>query len=196
MVEYSPNYLKSVVKSFSATRYLWTGEPKDAYVRTMSTRESGDPDINMADNSNNNRDFIARAKKVQGLGFAPIPIVVGEEKKPPSWFAWTDLRDGKRRALTDKEIEDIFSNPEVGRVALLLNKKCLLIDYDGAVGQYMLWSELIPRCSKELQRALRSTARTKTPHGGHILVLLDASTFPDGIEEMLCWQLLANGGQR
>lgn len=138
--------------------------------------------------------LVAQAKKVQRLGFPPVPIIAGEDKKPPSWFAWTDYRDGRKSALTDEEIEIIFSNPEVGRVGILLNRTSLLIDYDGALGRYMLWSELMPRCSKELQRELRATAHTKTPHGGHILVLLDANAFPDGIEEMLCWQLLlANG---
>src|SRR5919106_2603403 len=131
--------------------------------------------------------------KVQILGFPPVPIAAGVEKKPPSWFSWTDLRDGRRPALTEPEIESIFSNPEVGRVALLLNNRRLLIDYDGPLGKCMLWSELFPRCSKELQRQLRITAHTKTPHGGHILALLDNSAFPEGIEEILCWQLLANG---
>ncbi len=137
--------------------------------------------------------LVAQAKKVQRLGFPPVPIIAGEDKKPPSWFAWTDLRDGRRSALTDEEIEDIFSNPEVGRVGILLNRRSLLIDYDGMLGHSVLWSELMPRCSPELQRQLRATAHTKTPHGGHILVLLDANAFPDGIEEMLCWQLIANG---
>ena len=102
-------------------------------------------------------------------------------------------RDGRRTALTEQEIDSIFSNPDVGRVGLILNNRSILIDYDGALGRYMLWNGLMPRCSKELQNDLRSTAHTKTPHGGHILVLLDASAFPDGIEEMLCWQLLCNG---
>ncbi|MGH9978665.1 MAG: hypothetical protein ACRD8Z_22965, partial [Nitrososphaeraceae archaeon] len=138
-------------------------------------------------------ELIAQAMKVQRLGFDPVPIIAGEEKKPPAWFPWTDLRDGRRSALTDEEIERIFSNPEVVRVGFILNNRCLLIDYDGPLGRHMLWSELMPRCSEVLQRQLRATAHTKTPHGGHILVLLDANAFPDGIEEMLCWQLLANG---
>jgi hypothetical protein len=141
------------------------------------------------------QQLVAQAKKVHRLGYAPIPIIAGPDKKPPSWFAWTDLRDGRRPALTDQEIEVIFSNPDVSRVGILLNRRSLLIDYDGPLGHQMLWSELMPRCSPELQRELRSTTHTKTPHGGHILVLLDETAFPDGIEEMLCWQLLlANNG--
>jgi hypothetical protein len=129
--------------------------------------------------------------KVQGLGFHPVPI--GAEKKPPSWFSWTDYRDGKKPGLTIYEIETLFANPEVGRVGIILNKRSFLIDYDGALGKQMLWSEVIPSCSVELQRLLRSTAHTKTPHGGHILVLLDPNAFPEGVEEILCWQLLVNG---
>jgi hypothetical protein len=133
------------------------------------------------------------AKKVQTLGFQPVPIAAGLEKKPPSWFCWTDLRDRKRPALTYQEIESMFSNPEVGRVGIILDKRSLVIDYDGALGEKMLWNEFIPRCSQELQRLLRSTTHTKTPHGAHILVMLDGNVFPEGIEEILCWQLLANG---
>ncbi len=129
--------------------------------------------------------------KVQGLGFHPVPI--GAEKKPPSWFSWTDYRDGKEPGLTNHEIETLFANPEVGRVGIILNKRSFLIDYDGDLGKQMLWSEVIPSCSIELQRLLRSTAHTKTPHGGHILVLLDPNAFPEGVEEILCWQLLVNG---
>ena len=130
------------------------------------------------------------AMMVQDLGFHPVPI--GAEKKPPSWFYWTDLREGKRPALTPQEIESIFSSPEIRKVGIILDKRSFLIDYDGALGEYVLWKEMISRCSKELQRQLKSTAHTKTPHGGHILIKLDASTFPDGIEEILCWQLLGN----
>jgi hypothetical protein len=140
-----------------------------------------------------NNPLVDYAIKVQGLGFHPVPIAAGTEKKPPSWFCWTDLRDGKRPALSEQEIETIFSNPEVGRVALILNNRSLVIDYDGDLGKYTLWNEIMPRCSKELRRILTSTTHTKTPHGGHILVLLDATAFPDGIDEMLCWQLSGNG---
>lgn len=139
-----------------------------------------------------NESLVSYAKKVQSLGFQPVPIL-GTEKKPPGWFPWTDLRDGKRSALTNEEIEKVFANPEVDRVGIILNKRSFLIDYDGTSGQCILWSEVIPRCSKELQRLLRSTAHTKTPHGGHILVTLDDSAFPDGVEEILCWQVLNNG---
>src|SRR5690349_7881272 len=111
--------------------------------------------------------LVSYAKKAQILGFHPIPIAA-DTKKPPSWFSWTDLRDGRRPALTEPEIESIFSNPEVVRVGLILNSRAILIDYDGTLGQYMLWNELIPRCSKELQSDLRATAHTKTLHGGHI----------------------------
>ena len=141
----------------------------------------------------NNKLLVDYAKKVQSLGFHPVPIAEGSEKKPPSWFYWTDLREGKRPALTHQEIESIFSNPEIGRVGIILDKRSFVIDYDGALGEHMLWNEMIPRCSKELQGFLRSTAHTKTPHGGHILVILDSYAFPEGIEEILCWQLLANG---
>jgi hypothetical protein len=140
-----------------------------------------------------NNSLVDHAKKFQTLGFQPVPIATGKEKKPPSWFWWTDLRDGKRPALTHQEIETAFSSPEIGSVGIVLDKRCFLIDYDGALGEQVLWREMIPRCSKELQRQLRSTTKTKTPHGGHILILLDSGTFPDGIEEILCWQLLANG---
>jgi hypothetical protein len=138
-----------------------------------------------------NNILVHYAKEVQSLGFHPVPI--SAEKKPPSWFSWTDLRDGRRSLLTDEEIESIFSNPEIVRVGIILNSRSFLIDYDGTLGQYMLWSEMMSRCSKELQRLLRSTAHTKTPHGGHILIMLDGSAFPEGVEEMLCWQLLNNG---
>jgi hypothetical protein len=141
----------------------------------------------------NNKLLVDYAKKVQSLGFHPVPIVAGTEKEPPSWFCWTDLREGRRPTLTDQEIESIFSNPEVGRVGIILNSRTFLIDYDGTLGQYMLWNELMPRCSKELQRALRSTAHTKTPNGGHILILFDITAFPNGLEEILCWQLLGSG---
>jgi hypothetical protein len=139
-----------------------------------------------------NKLLVDYAKKVQTLGFQPVPIA-GPKKKPPSWFCWTDLRDRKRPALTFQEIESMFSNPEVGRVGIILDKRSLVIDYDGVLGEKMLWNEFIPRCSQELQRLLRSTTHTKTPHGTHILVMLDGNVFPEGIEEILCWQLLANG---
>jgi len=135
--------------------------------------------------------LISYAKKAQSIGFHPIPIAAGT-KKPPPWFSWTDLRDGIKAPLAEQEVESIFSNPEVDKVGIILNNKSILIDYDGTLGQYMLWNELIPRCSKELQSDLRATAHTKTLHGGHILVLLDATTFHEGVEEMLCWQLLCN----
>lgn len=141
----------------------------------------------------NNKLIINHAKKVQNLGFHPVPIAEGSKKKPPSWFRWTDLREGKRPALTHQEIESIFSKPEVARVGIILDKRCFVIDYDGALGERMVWNEMISRCSKKLQGFLRSTAHTKTPHGGHILVILDSNAFPEGIEEILCWQLLANG---
>ena len=140
-----------------------------------------------------NNLLVIHAKKVQDLGFSPVPIAAGTEKKPPSWFPWTDFRDGKKPPLTTNEIETVFANPEVGRVGIILNKRSVLIDYDGALGKQMLWSEMIPSCSKELQRLLRSTTYTKTPHGGHILVLLDPIAFPEGVEEILCWQLLVSG---
>lgn len=140
--------------------------------------------------------LVCYAKKVQNLGFSPVPITAGAEKKPPAWFSWTALRDRRRQAFTEQEIEVIFSNPEVGRVGLILNNRSILIDYDGTLGQHMLWKELMPRCSKELQNDLRSTAHTRTPNGGHILVLLNATALSDGVEEMLCWQLLGNGHVR
>jgi hypothetical protein len=111
-----------------------------------------------------NKSLVDHAKKVQSIGFHPVPIAAGREKKPPSWFSWTDLRDGKRPALSEQEIETIFSNQEVGRVGLILNNRSLVIDYDGDLGKYTLWNEIMPRCSKELQRILTSTTHTKTPH--------------------------------
>ena len=54
--------------------------------------------------------LIPSAKKVRRLGFSPVPITAGAEKKPPAWFSWTDLRDERRPALTEQEIESIFSN--------------------------------------------------------------------------------------
>lgn len=141
----------------------------------------------------NNKLLVDHAKTVQSLGFHPVPIIAGEGKKPPSWFYWTDLRDGKRPELTPQEIESIFSNPEVEKVGIIIDKRSFVIDYDGALGEHILWSEMIPRCSKELQRHLRSTTHTRTPHGGHIHILLNRDALPEGIEEMLCWQLLGNG---
>lgn len=70
-----------------------------------------------------NKLLVSYAKKAQILGFHPVPIAAGT-KKPPSWFSWTDFRDGRRPTLTEQEIENIFSNPEVGRVALILNNRC------------------------------------------------------------------------
>lgn len=140
-----------------------------------------------------NKQLVDYAKKIQSLGFHPVPIIAGAEKKPPRWFPWTAIRDGKRGALTHQEIESIFSNPEVGRVGIILDKRTLIIDYDGALGKNGLWNEFIPRCSQGLQQLLRSTTHTKTPHGAHIIAMLDSNAFPEGIEEILCWQLLANG---
>ena len=74
-----------------------------------------------------NKLLVDHAKKVQTLGFQPVPIVEGSEKKPPSWFYWTHLREGKRPVLTHQEIESIFSNPEVRRVGIMLDKRCFLI---------------------------------------------------------------------
>ena len=139
-----------------------------------------------------NNLIVDHAKKIQKLGFRPVPIAAGREKKPPSWFSWTDLRD-RKGILTDDEIENIFSKADVARIAIILNTRCLLIDYDGALGEHMLWNEMISRCSKKLVKQLRSTTHTKTPHGGHVLIMLDSNAFPEGIEEILCWQLLANG---
>lgn len=137
--------------------------------------------------------LVNHAKKVKSLGFHPVPITAGKEKKPPTSFSWTDLRDGRMPALTDEMIESIFSNPDVVRVGIILNNRTVVIDYDGASGEYIFWNEMMPRCSKELQGALRSTAHTKTPHGRHILVMIDSNAFPGGISEIICWQLIGNG---
>jgi hypothetical protein len=57
-----------------------------------------------------NNLMLDHAKKIQKLGFRPVPIAAGREKKPPSWFSWTDLRD-RKEILIDEEIENIFSKP-------------------------------------------------------------------------------------
>ena len=202
----------------SSPRHLWTGESwwchcshevsehktisKSPFIARCSGSDGSCPckefvayrNISWeAKSKMNNKLLVDHAKKVQTLGFHPVPIAEGSEKKPPSWFHWTDLREGKRPALTHQEIESIFSSPEVVRVGIILNNRTVVIDYDGALGERMLWNEMIPSCSKELQGFLRSTAHTKTPHGGHILVILDSNAFPEGIEEIFCWQLIGNG---
>jgi hypothetical protein len=70
-------------------------------------------------------------------------------------------------------------------VASTISKRSTRSDYDGASGQEMLWNEMIPRCSEELQKLLRSSTYTKTPHRGHILLMLDSGAFPEGIDEIL-----------
>lgn len=140
--------------------------------------------------------LVQEAKTLGIIAKGPVPITADTSKKPPSWFHWTDWRDGKKPRLTDIEIEDIFSRPEVVRVGVLLDKSCFVVDYEGE-GSAVQWNMVIRRGSQELQDALKQTRHTRTPHnGGHMFVLLDAETFPDGIQEMICWQLAGNGGKK
>ena len=100
-----------------------------------------------------NKLLVDHAKKVQTLGFQPVPIVEGSEKKPLFLVSLdTHLREGKRPVLTHQEIESIFSNPEVRRVGIMLDKRCFLIRAlpRGSRENDVRWSEMIPQsCSKE-----------------------------------------------
>jgi len=135
--------------------------------------------------------LIEQVKRLRTLGLdrtGLVPITTDSAKKPPSWFPWTEYRDEKRPPLNDNEIEEIWSKPDVARGAIMLNGTCFLIDVDceGLAVQRILER----RMSEKLQEHLRRTRVSHTPHGIHILVYLDPRAFPEGVAEMLCWQII------
>ena len=139
------------------------------------------------------KTLIEDVKKLKSLGLdktglVPISVETNEGiKKPPSWFPWSEYRDGKHPRLTDSDIEEIWGKPDVVKGAIMLDDTCFLIDAEGegVAMQHILYR----RMSDELREKLRDTRVTHTPHGMHILVYLDPRAFPEGIPEMLCWRV-------
>ncbi|MGH9988164.1 MAG: hypothetical protein ACRD8W_29865, partial [Nitrososphaeraceae archaeon] len=116
-----------------------------------------------------------------------VPIQAEGEKKPPGWFNWTPYRDGEKPRLTDAELESIFSNPEVGRAAIMLSKASFVIDSEGEGTAVQAILEM--RMPEGLREKVRNTRTTITPHGRHKHLLLSPEAYPDGIDELLCWYL-------
>jgi hypothetical protein len=109
--------------------------------------------------------------------------VVTINGKKPTLDEWTPLRD---MDISIEQIRDWLLNPLAERLAILLDKSLIPIDYD-ETGEYVLWNKLIPRCSPGLQDAFHQTTLTKTPHGGHALFGINIDDFPEGIKEIQCW---------
>ena len=143
-----------------------------------------------SDNNNNNKDFVEKVKRLRETRLGQkdvVPILGNGEKKPPAWFKWTDYRDGIKTRPTDEEFVSIFSNPEVGRATIMLDKASFVID---AEGEGLAIQQLLEqRMSPSLRDKTRTTRPTITPYGKHKHLLLSTNAYPDGIEEMLCWNL-------
>jgi len=63
--------------------------------------------------------------------------------KKPTLDEWTPLRD---MDISIVQIRDWLLNPLAERLAILLDKSLIPIDYD-ETGEYVLWNKLVPRCS-------------------------------------------------
>lgn len=131
--------------------------------------------------------ILSEAEKYIQHGKKPIPI--NEWKKPTieKWIPWRN-----EPTIPLEQIKEWFSNPLAIHLAILLDKSLIAIDYDG-LGEERLLNRILPRCPKEVQDAYEITARTRTPHGGHVLFRVNPEDFPEGIPEIECWNLLGNG---
>ena len=62
------------------------------------------------------------------------------------------------------------------------------------LGQEVFQTKLLPKCSQELQFAINSTTRTKTPSNSvHIVFRIKLEDFPKGILTKEYWNDLGNG---
>ena len=143
-----------------------------------------------SDNNNNNKDFVEKVKRLRETRLGQkdvVPILGNGAKKPPAWFNWTEFRDGKKPRLTDSEFETVFSNPEVGRAAIMLARPHFLLMLK--VKAYQVQQILEQRMNPGLRDKVRTTRTTMTPNGRHKHLLLSPEAYPDGIDELLCWNL-------
>jgi hypothetical protein len=116
-------------------------------------------------------------------------VITINEKKKPTLKKWTPYRN---IPISIEQVKEWLSDPLAVRIAILLDKSLLALDYDG-LGEHRLQTRILPRSPKEVQNAFDITVRTRSPHGGHLLFGINAADFPEGIPEIGCWSLLGNG---
>jgi putative DNA primase/helicase len=128
-------------------------------------------------------DLRSEAEKITANGFTWIAI--SDDKKPKETVV-----DKRGKLRTTQELDRWYRNGNTitKAVAIIIHYNEFAIDTDGEDAEKIFLTKIYPRFSKDLQNAIDTTTRTKTPHGIHRLFKIHQEDFPTGIEDHEYWQ--------
>jgi P4 family phage/plasmid primase-like protien len=133
--------------------------------------------------NNDKLDLRAIAEKYTAHKFTCLAI--GSDKKPVE-----KVMDKRGRLRTAQELNQWFGNGSTTTtaVAIIIHYSEFSLDTDGEIAEKLFLTKFYPRYSKNLQNALDTTTRTKSPNGKHRLFRINKEDFPTGIEDHPYWK--------
>ena len=111
-------------------------------------------------------DLLAEGLKYTEHGYSVIPV--NKAKEPTI----SDVISRRNILATDQELEQYFGKNkrfDTTGLAVVIDSGKIMIDADGE-GWEIFMKEVLPKLPTPLRDKLLATARTKSPHGRHMLL--------------------------